>query len=106
MVKYRSFDLRDTWSHLATNGRDCGDHELEVAEIRSFLDTAKTSHSLEHKLYKVGSNEWAILRPSANGIIWKHLLEKKARVGLRFDAPLALPSPLFWFVLQRAAKAV
>ena len=30
-------------------------HELGVAEIRSFLDTAKTSHSLEHKLYKVGS---------------------------------------------------
>ena len=30
-------------------------HELAVAEIRSFLDTAKTSHSLEHKLYKVGS---------------------------------------------------
>ena len=28
-------------------------------------------------------NEWAILRPSANGIIWKHLLEKKVRVGLR-----------------------
>src|SRR5271165_4530573 len=38
-------------------------------------------------------NEWAILRPSANGIIWRHLLEKKARVGLRFDARLALPSP-------------
>jgi hypothetical protein len=30
-------------------------HELGGAEIRSFLDTAKTSHSLEHKLYKVGS---------------------------------------------------
>jgi integrase len=30
-------------------------HELGVAEIRSFLDTAKTSGSLEHKLYKVGS---------------------------------------------------
>jgi NAD(P)-dependent dehydrogenase (short-subunit alcohol dehydrogenase family) len=30
-------------------------HELGVAEIRSFLDAAKTSHSLEHKLYKVGS---------------------------------------------------
>src|SRR5262252_9773206 len=30
-------------------------HELGIAEIRSFLDTAKTSHSLEHKLYKVGS---------------------------------------------------
>jgi len=30
-------------------------HELGVAEIRSFLDTAKTSDSLEHKLYKVGS---------------------------------------------------
>ena len=29
-------------------------------------------------------NEWAILRPSANGIIWKRLLEKKVRVGLRF----------------------
>ena len=28
-------------------------HELGVAEIRSFLDAAKTSHSLEHKLYKV-----------------------------------------------------
>ena len=38
-------------------------------------------------------NEWAILRPSANGIIWKHLLEKKVRVGLRFGARLALPSP-------------
>jgi integrase len=30
-------------------------HELGVAEIRSFLDTAKTSGSLAHKLYKVGS---------------------------------------------------
>ena len=30
-------------------------HELGVAEIRSFLDTAKTSDSLQHKLYKVGS---------------------------------------------------
>jgi hypothetical protein len=30
-------------------------HELGVAEIRSFLDTAKASHALEHKLYKVGS---------------------------------------------------
>jgi hypothetical protein len=30
-------------------------HELGVAEIRSFLNTAKTSHSLEHELYKVGS---------------------------------------------------
>ena len=30
-------------------------HELGVAEIRSFLDAAKTSHSLEHKLYNVGS---------------------------------------------------
>ena len=30
-------------------------HELGVAEIRSFLNTAKTSDSLEHKLYKVGS---------------------------------------------------
>jgi hypothetical protein len=30
-------------------------HELGVAEIRSFLDTAKTSDSLKHKLYKVGS---------------------------------------------------
>jgi integrase len=30
-------------------------HELGVAEIRSFLDTAKTSDSLEHKFYKVGS---------------------------------------------------
>ena len=30
-------------------------HELGVAEIRSFLDTAKTSDSLDHKLYKVGS---------------------------------------------------
>jgi hypothetical protein len=38
-------------------------------------------------------NEWAILRPSANGIIWKHLLEKKVRVDLRFGARLALPSP-------------
>jgi hypothetical protein len=31
-------------------------------------------------------NEWAILRPSANGIIWKQSLEKKARVGLRSGA--------------------
>jgi hypothetical protein len=46
------------------------------------------------------------VRPSANGIIWKCLLEKKVRVGLRFGASLALPSPLFWFVLERAAKAV
>jgi hypothetical protein len=38
-------------------------------------------------------NEWAILRPSANGIIWKHSLEKKVRVGSRFGARLALPSP-------------
>ena len=30
-------------------------HELGIGEIRSFLDTAKTSDSLEHKLYKVGS---------------------------------------------------
>src|SRR5580692_6568036 len=30
--------------------------------------------------------------PSANGIIWKQLLEKKVRVGLRFGARLALPS--------------
>jgi hypothetical protein len=30
-------------------------HELRIAEIRSFLDTAKTSDSLKHKLYKVGS---------------------------------------------------
>jgi hypothetical protein len=30
-------------------------HELGVAEIRAFLDTAKTSDSLENKLYKVGS---------------------------------------------------
>ena len=30
-------------------------HELGIAEIRSFLDTAKASDSLEHKLYKVGS---------------------------------------------------
>src|SRR6202011_1922343 len=30
-------------------------HVLGIAEIRSFLDTAKTSDSLEHKLYKVGS---------------------------------------------------
>ena len=37
-------------------------------------------------------NERAILRSSANGISRKHLLEKKARVGLRFGAPLALPS--------------
>ena len=36
-------------------------------------------------------NEWAILRPSANGTTWKHLLEKKVRVGLRFGARLALP---------------
>jgi hypothetical protein len=33
----------------------CMAHELGVAEIRSFLDTAKTSDSLEYKLYKVGS---------------------------------------------------
>ena len=32
-------------------------------------------------------NEWAILRPSAKGIIWKHSLEKKGRVGLGFGAP-------------------
>jgi hypothetical protein len=38
-------------------------------------------------------NESAILRRSANGIIWKHLLEKKVSVGLRFGARLALPSP-------------
>ena len=30
-------------------------HELGIAEIRSFLDSAKTSDSLEHKLHKVGS---------------------------------------------------
>ena len=30
-------------------------HELAIAEIRSFLDTAKTSDAHEHKLYKVGS---------------------------------------------------
>ena len=30
-------------------------HDLGIAEIRSFLDTAKTSDSLEQKLYKVGS---------------------------------------------------
>jgi hypothetical protein len=36
-------------------------------------------------------NEWAILRRSANGIIWKHSLEKKVRVGLRFGARLVLP---------------
>jgi hypothetical protein len=30
-------------------------HELGIAEIHSFPDTAKTSDSLEHKLYKVGS---------------------------------------------------
>ena len=35
-------------------------------------------------------NEWAILRPSANGTIWKHLLEKKVRVGLPFGARLSL----------------
>ena len=38
-------------------------------------------------------NEWAILRPSAKGIIWKHLLERKVRVGLRFGAQLVLPRP-------------
>ena len=37
-------------------------------------------------------NESAILRPSANGIIWKHSLEKTVRVGLRFGARLALSS--------------
>ena len=30
-------------------------HEFGVPETRSFLNTAKISHSLEHKLYKVGS---------------------------------------------------
>ena len=35
-------------------------------------------------------NEWVILRPSANGTIWKHLLEKKVRVGLLFGARLSL----------------
>jgi hypothetical protein len=49
--------------------------------------------------------EWAILRPSANGIIWKHSLEKKARVGLRFGARPALPSPLI-SVSEVVAKAV
>jgi hypothetical protein len=32
--------------------------------------------------------------PSANGIIWKQLLEKKVRVGLRFGARRASFS--FW----------
>jgi hypothetical protein len=133
-------------------------HELGVAEIRSFLDTAKTSDSLKHKLYKVGSLIFAygkeqrvlvlnpfdeidrpkvaytvpeILEPvqfkslletaeeevpelipflamagfagvrrselvreyAEDQVIWKHLLEKKVRVGLRFGARLALPSP-------------
>src|ERR1700757_386350 len=35
-------------------------------------------------------NEWVILRPSANGTIWKHLLEKKVRVALPFGARLSL----------------
>ena len=51
-------------------------------------------------------NEWAILRPSANGIIWKHSLEKKVRVGLRFGARLALPSPLIsvWELVANAPQ--
>ena len=48
---------------------------------------------LAHRDWASFPNEWAILRPSANGIIWKHLLEKKVRVGLRFGARLVLPSP-------------
>ena len=48
---------------------------------------------LAHRDLASFPNEWAILRPSANGIIWKHLLEKKVRVGLCFDARLVLPSP-------------
>jgi hypothetical protein len=38
-------------------------------------------------------NEWAILRPSANGTTWKRSLERKVRVGLRFGAQLVLPRP-------------
>ena len=51
-------------------------------------------------------NEWAILRPSANGIIWKHLLKKKVRVGLRFGARLAPPSPLIsvWELVANAPQ--
>src|ERR1700730_6237755 len=48
---------------------------------------------LAHRDWATFPNEWAILRPSTNGIIWKHLLEKKVRVGLRFGARPAVPSP-------------
>jgi hypothetical protein len=47
-------------------------------------------------------NEWPILRPFANGIIWKHSLEKKVRPSSKFGVSNAGAEP-FSMVSAKAA---
>jgi hypothetical protein len=63
-------------------------HELGIGEIRSFLDTAKTSDSLEHKLYKVGSLIFAYGKEQRALV----LNPSMTLIGLKWSTPF----PKFW----------
>jgi site-specific recombinase XerD len=79
-------------------------HELGVAEIRSFLDTAKTSHSLEHKLYKVGSLIFAYGKEQR--VLVLNPFDEIDRPKVAYTVPEILESAQFKTLLETAEEEV
>jgi site-specific recombinase XerD len=79
-------------------------HELGVAEIRCFLDTAKTSHSLEHKLYKVGSLIFAYGKEQR--VLVLNPFDEINRPKVAYTVPEILEPAQFKRLLETAEKEV
>src|ERR1700758_4035555 len=79
-------------------------HELGIAEIRSFLDTAKTSDSLEHKLYKVGSLIFAYGREQRALVL--NPFEDIDRPEVAYAVPEILEPAQFKRLLETAEEEV
>jgi integrase len=82
----------------------CMAHELGVAEIRSFLDTAKTSDSLEHKLYKVGSLIFAYGKERR--VLVLNPLDEIDRPKVAYTVPEILEPTEFKRLLETAEEEV
>ena len=79
-------------------------HELGIAEIRSFLDTAKTSDSLELKLYKVGSLIFAYGREQRALVL--NPFDDIDRPEVAYTVPEILEPAKFKQLLARAEEEV
>src|SRR5215472_11680989 len=79
-------------------------HELGIGEIRSFLDTAKTSDSLEHKLYKVGSLIFAYGREQR--VLVLNPFDEIDRPKVAYTVPEILEPAHFKRLLETAEEEV